>query len=242
MYRWAVAACLLAGCASVNPQSSGGARDLSVAVGGGDLGGAPDDLADARDLARAGGDGATAAVDLASPPDLMTVTTDMATGCGAGEHVVINEVQTGGAASGSDEFIELYNQCAIPVDVTNWTLVYRASSGVTDVNVVTINKPLGGHGYYLVASSLYGGAAMPDQTYTGGHLAAIGGGLALRDVNLMNVDSVGWGNASNAFVESMPAPAPPAAQSTARIPNGVDTNNNKSDFRIAVTPTPKAPN
>ena len=36
--------------------------------------------------------------------------------------------------------------------------------------------------------------------------------------------------------------APPSAESAARIPNGVDTQNNAADFQIATTPTPGATN
>jgi predicted extracellular nuclease len=242
MFRIVAAACLLAGCASVD-SPLGGARDLS-GVAASDLSGSGgDDLAGSRDLARSG-DGGGGSPDLAmsTPPDMTGVVYDLATSCSAAQHLLINEVKSGGALSVSDEFIEIYNPCALTLDLTGWKLIYRSAAGTTDVLVVTMNKPIAGSGYYLIASSVYTGAATPDQTYMGGHLAAAGGGLAIKDPNGMIVDSMGYGTASDAFVQGAPAPAPPAGQSTARIPNGANTNNNSVDFKIATTPTPRAAN
>lgn len=233
----AVALLLVSGCATPDPAGpSVHYRDLSGFV--------PDDLAPPSDFARAldlagrGGDDGS----VMTGPDLMLVTTDMATGCSTAQHPVINEVKTGGTTSASDEFIEIYNPCSLTVDLTGWTIVYRSSGGTTDVAIATIAKPIAGNGYNLVASNYYTGAPVPDETYTGGHLAAIGGGLALRNLNMGVVDSVGWGNAINIYVQTSAAPAPAPGQSTARIPNGTNTNNNSADFKIAATPTPKAPN
>ena len=59
------------------------------------------------------------------------------------------------------------------------------------------------------------------------------------------VDSVGWGDATNAFVEGTAAAAPTIApapgKSDARHPNGHDTNANLADFAIG-DPTPGASN
>ena len=226
------------GCASPDPPGlSGPHRDLSGVAGADDMTATSADLSRARDLALGGGDGGTTPM-----PDLMAVTTDMASGCSTAQHPVINEVQTGGSSSTSDEFIEIYNPCALQVDLTGWKLVYRSASGVTDVLVATIGKPIGGNGYNLVASSVFSGGVAADETYTGGHLAAAGGGLALRNLNMGIVDSVGWGTATNAFIEGAVASAPAGGQSLARTPNGTDTDHNNLDFKIATTPTPKATN
>jgi hypothetical protein len=68
----------------------------------------------------------------------------------------------------------------------------------------------------------------------------------LRDPNGKLLDSVGYGTATNAFVETRPAPAPPATASPGssgiRLPDGTDTNDNGADFRLTATPTPGAPN
>ena len=99
--------------------------------------------------------------------------------------------------------------------------------------------------FYVFGGSAYAGGHPADQSFTAG-LAAAGGGVALRDGDGSVVDSVGWGTATNAFVEGTPtaAPATTAAPGTsaARLPNGHDTNDNSADFGAATPPTPKASN
>jgi hypothetical protein len=217
MTRCAALAILLlaGGCASV--EDANAEHDLAASPVGDDLGGG------GGDLARDGG----------APP----IT------CG-GKHVVINEVQTGSAVSLSDEFVELYNQCAIKIDLTGSSLVYRSAAGTSDVLIISLTKTIDANGYLLIAGPVFAadGGAVPDQTYGAGHFAAAGGGVGLRDATQALVDSVGYGTATNMFVEGGTAAAPPAnGQSLSRKPNGVDTNQNALDFMPA-SPTPRAAN
>jgi len=156
--------------------------------------------------------------------------------------VKINELQTGGATA-LDEFVELYNTCPdLALDLTGYTLVYRSSAGTTDFVRVSFTGGgfLAGKPYFVCANSGYAGAA--DARYADG-LADSGGGLALRDAKGAIVDSLGWGDASNAFVEEEAATAPPAGQSIARVPDGHDTGDNAADFVVrAPATTPGAPN
>jgi len=218
-----LALCLVAGCAAAEDANVGGDRDLAVGT-------APDDMTSDTpdDLARSGGEGGVI------PP----------VSCAGGLHVVINEVKVGSAASGSDEFIELYNPCANTVDLTGSTLVYRSAAGTVDVMpvIANLNKTIAAGGYYLVVGSAYSNGGTPDQMYGTGRLAAAGGGVGLRDGAQVLVDSVGYGSATNAFVEGAAAAAPPNGQSIARTPNGTDKNNNATDFAVATTPTPRAAN
>jgi hypothetical protein len=164
-------------------------------------------------------------------------------GCMQSEHVVINEVKVAGTGGVDDEFIELYNPCVNAVDLSNWRVVYRSAAGATDVGVVTITKSIPGKGYFLVAETACGCVAMADQTYATGRLAGTAGGVGLRNALNAVVDSVGYGaTATNAFVETSPAPVPPSASSTARKPNGSDSNKNNVDFMVLAVPTPKAAN
>ncbi len=178
----------------------------------------------------------------ASAGDLTGGLGDMASCLGM---VKINEVQTGGSASLSDEWIELYNPCAAAVDLTGAKLTYRAATnvGASDSSTVaplTGNIPAGG--YYLVANTNYSGAPTPNiKPFAGSGLLATGGAVGLRDSVGTLIDSVGWGSANNPFVEAAVAVAPAAGKSIARQPNGTDSNNNKNDF-VQGTPTPKAAN
>ena len=77
-------------------------------------------------------------------------------------------------------------------------------------------------------------------------IADTGGGVALRDATGAIVDSVGYGDAVNVFVEAHAASAPPASaapgSSIVRIPDGHDTNDNVADFSVSTSPTPGGTN
>ena len=120
--------------------------------------------------------------------------------------------------------------------------MYRSAAGTSDVLILMLNKPIGAGGYYLVAGPQYSNGGTPDQTYGAAHFLAAGGGVGLRDAAQTLIDSVGYGTATNAFVESAAAPAPPNGESIARTPNGTDTDHNSADFVVATTPTPRAAN
>jgi hypothetical protein len=226
MWLFATCAPVAAGCASAEDANVGGNRDLAVAVDAGD------DLATAgpADLLRIGPDGGVI------PP----------VSCAAGKHVVVNEVKVAGVSGGTtvagDEFIELYNPCGNTIDLAGSSLVYRSATGVNDVVIINLTKMIAAGGYYLVAGPNFSNGGTPDQSYGGGRLAAAGGGVGLRDGAQLLVDSVGYGTATNAFVESSAAAAPPNGQSIARTPNGADSDHNATDFAVATTPTPRAAN
>jgi len=218
------------GAAGAGGVGGGGTAGAAGAAGAGGVGGAAGRAAGGAGGGSAGASGSAGAA-------------------GGGGHggaractVKINEVQTGGATA-LDEFVELYNTCPdLAVDLTGYTLVYRSGAGTTDFVRVSFTGGgfLAGKPYFVCANSGYAGAA--DARYADG-LADSGGGLALRDPRGAVVDSVGWGDASNAFVEETAATAPPAGQSISRVPDGHDTDDNAADFVVrAPATTPGAPN
>ncbi|HEX5824818.1 MAG TPA: lamin tail domain-containing protein [Candidatus Limnocylindrales bacterium] len=157
--------------------------------------------------------------------------------------LVVSEIQTGGA-SASDEFAELYNGGSLAVDLIGLELVYATSTGstVTRKAAWTTSTILAPGRHLLIANSAGIYASLADSTYSGG-FAATGGAVVLRTVGGDPIDAVGWGDATNAFVEDGPAPAPPAGSSIERRPggasgNGIDANANQADFIVAV-PSPQ---
>jgi hypothetical protein len=162
-------------------------------------------------------------------------------GGGGGTPLVrINEFSTGTLSSTSDEFVELVNVGTAPADLAGYRLVYRSASGTTDVQVASLGGWIAPASFFLLGGSGFTGAAA-DQRFTTG-LAQTGGGIALYDPTGAIVDSVGWGTATNGFVEGSPAPTPPPVQgSESRLPDGDDTNNNAADFSVTVS-TPRASN
>jgi Lamin Tail Domain/Collagen triple helix repeat (20 copies) len=168
-------------------------------------------------------------------------------GGGGTAELRINEFMTGSTGAASNEFVELVNTGTAAADVGGYRLAYRSGAGTSDVTLGTIPSgttiPAGG--FYLFGGSGYAGSAVPDQSFSTA-LAATAGGLGLRDPSGAIVDSVGYGDATNAFVEGHPASAPPAAatpgNSAVRLPDGHDTNDNAADFSISASPTPRAAN
>lgn len=180
------------------------------------------------------------------PPDLKAVDlagVDLA-GTGCIDQVKVNEVQTAGSVA-NDEWIELFNACTSPVNLSGSKLVYRSATNSTPNDTSTI-APLTGTlaagGYYLVANAGFGGAADIKPFAAGATgLAPTGGAVGLRNALGTLVDSVGWGSANNPLVEGAASTAPNGGQSVARRPNGKDTNNNSVDLTPGAT-TPKAMN
>ncbi len=158
--------------------------------------------------------------------------------------LVVSEAQTGGA-SASDEFVEIANQGAGAVDLAGLEVVYATSSGSTVTRKATwaASTMLEPGRRVLIANAAGSYASIADLTYTGG-FAATGGALALRVVGGTAIDALGWGDATNAFVEGTAAVAPPAGSSLERAPggaagNGWDTNDNATDLFVQGTPSPQ---
>jgi hypothetical protein len=159
----------------------------------------------------------------------------------------VNEFSTGTGATATDEFVELFNAGAGSADLSGYKLVYRSGAGTSDVALATLppGTMLGPGAFYLFGGSGYAGARSADQAFSAG-LAATAGGIGLRDAGGKLLDSLGYGTATNAFVETRPATAPPSTaapgSSDIRLPDGRDTDDNGADFAVTAAPTPGAPN
>jgi hypothetical protein len=167
-------------------------------------------------------------------------------GAGGDAVIRINEFSVGIEGALGDEFVEIVNTGTAAADLSGWKLVYRSGAGTSDVSLGTLaDGPMLAPGaFFLFGGSSYSGAHAADKSFSAG-LASAAGGVAIKDADGNIVDSVGWGDATNAFVEGTTAPAPPVApapgKSDARHPNGHDTNVNSTDFTIG-DPTAGASN
>jgi hypothetical protein len=181
---------------------------------------------------------AFAAGSAATPVPLAAVTWPVST-------LLVSEVQTGGA-SASDEFAEITNVGPVPVDLAGLELVYATSTGSTVTRKASWSTSLllGTGRHLLVANTSGIYAALADATYSGG-FAATGGAIVLRAIGGAPVDAVGWGDATNAFVEGSAIAAPAANSSVERKPGGLagnttDTNSNAADWFTQATPDPQS--
>lgn len=175
------------------------------------------------------------------------------TGPAVSPHIVVSQFQTGGGGAGTfnDEFVEIFNRGAAPIDLNGYRLVYRSATGSNDVTVpfATWTSPtiLPPGGYYLIASTSYDGPTPANMTYNPTtcqcSMGGAGGGLAIRlgeNNTGAVIDSVGWGTANNVFVETAVTAAPAANNSQRRKLNGCqDTDSNLSDFESVVPAAPR---
>jgi len=159
--------------------------------------------------------------------------------------LVLAEVVTGGA-SASDEYVEISNAGTTAADLGGCEVIYVTASGATTTRKAGFVEPLllgpGQHLLVANAAGIYGPLA--DATYSSG-LAADGGAVALRRADGTVIDALGWGTATNTYVEGSVAPAPPAKSSLERLPGGSagntqDTNDNRADWFVQSNPIPQS--
>ncbi len=174
-------------------------------------------------------------------------------------HVTINELQAGGATS-ADEWIELYNGCTAAIDVTGWTLVYRAATtvGATDsMALVTLAGTMapGELRMYASASAPAATVALATGVFAmggaNGQLQRTSAAVGLRGGPITTgalIDAVGYGvvTAGHPFAEGgTAAPALDNGRSIYRAPfDGRDSGSSAIDFALGAVgaATPKARN
>jgi hypothetical protein len=217
---------LEAGTPAGSAGADGGAKGGAAGAGGGAKGGAAGAGGAAAGSGGAAAGGGGAGGTGGEPPNC---------------HLVVNEVLTARAGIADDEFVELFNPCSSTVQLPGWRLVYRSSSGTSDVTLFKFTAGTIKPGeYWVIAGTAYSGGASQG-TFSSGALSAQGGGVGLHDGTAM-VDSMGYGTATNALVEGTAPPSPPEDSSLGRSPNGQDTDDNAWDFKQFETPSPGAAN
>jgi hypothetical protein len=166
-------------------------------------------------------------------------------------HPVINEFQTGGAASPADEWVEVMNPCTMAVDVTGWTLVYRGANtdGALDTSgMIPLSGSLAPGEIRIYAGEDYPGDSAGTWTGATGLMGQNNGAVGLRagpkDTGPL-VDAAAYGTVSpvHPFIEGTPVPAMINDRSAQRLPfDGRDGDDGASDFMLLTATTPNAPN
>src|SRR5438309_30678 len=175
----------------------------------------------------------------------------------ASPSIVISQVYGGGGNAGAtfkNDFIELYNRGAAPVDLTGWSVQYAATAGTfwqrTDLTPVTLAPGQ----YYLVqeTAGLGGTASLPTPDVSGGlPMASVAGKVALVSTQTTIssgiscptgpsvIDLVGYGTGTNCFEGTGPTPSLSNPTAAIRMSDGcVDTDNNGADFAVGA-PNPR---
>jgi len=163
-------------------------------------------------------------------------------------HPVINELMTGSSVSPADEWVEVFNPCPDPVDVTSWTLVYRSASnaGSTDSSILdTLMGSMATGEFRLYAGMGFTGTSDHQWIGMNGLIGQVAGAVGLRDNTGALADSIAYGAVAPAhpFIETKPIPAMANGKSASRLPlDGNDTNDNSVDFEIIAVGSPRTSN
>lgn len=178
-------------------------------------------------------------------------------------HIVISEVQVYGTSSGED-FIELYNPTDTAIDLANYRLVKRTSSGMTDSNIVSFQSgdEIPAHGFFLWCNNSISESLNCDRSTS--QTVSNNNSIGLRDGEVDTgtlVDSVTLGSPSyplgeETFIGLGPAQVPGSNESIERkaCPNSTyssmtngdsssgnseDSDDNSADFINKTTPEPQ---
>lgn len=152
------------------------------------------------------------------------------------QKVVINEVKTDGTTT-NDEMVELYNPSTCAVPLGNWELKYQSAGGGAGPagHKFAVGDSIPSKGFLVLTP---GGST----DWTAG-MAAGSGQVGLLDGTGKLVNGVGYGTVTGgSYKEGTAAPSPPSGGSIGRFPSGVDTGNNKTDFKTYTTPSPAIAN
>ena len=128
--------------------------------------------------------------------------------------IVISEFRTRGPAGGNDEFIELRNRSAQPVDISGWRLQGCASGSPGNAsNRVTVGSdillpPGGSYLFANDASGGYSGTVAPDETY----------GTGITDFAAANFAGIQIVDTADVVRDGVGSPGSPATRATGSSP------------------------
>ena len=166
-------------------------------------------------------------------------------------HLVISGIEPAGSSTDTEEYVELYNPTASPIDVTGLKLTVRDGAGKMEQKNLMLNaRPttlVEPGGYYLLTSESAPLASRADATYsTTGLTLSDNGSVSIQDQAGTTLDMVGWGMQPTGGYETKPVGLNPAVnQGLVRKPgaivanqgNGLDADNNADDFTLINNPT-----
>ena len=159
--------------------------------------------------------------------------------------LMFTEILTG-AASASDEYVQIEATGEGVTPLNDVELIYRSASGLTTRRLVSLAAlpPLAAGGRLLLANAASSAAGQALLTWSDG-IASSGGALLLRKISAPSeiIDAVAWGNAAVAAGgEGVPVAAPASGVVIQRRRDfsgaPIDSGDNSSDFILYLGPTP----
>ena len=161
--------------------------------------------------------------------------------------LMLTEILTG-AASASDEYVQIEATGEGMTPLSDVELIYRSASGLTTRRLVSLaaRPPLAAGGRLLLANAAGSAAEQARLTWSDG-IASSGGALILRKISTPSeiIDAVAWGGALPAAGgEGVPVAAPASGVVIQRRRDlsgaPVDGGDNSSDFTLYSGPAPTA--
>lgn len=168
-------------------------------------------------------------------------------------NVVINQVYGGGGNTGAvykNDFIELYNNENIPVSLSGWSVQYSSAAGNGTWQVTPLSGTIPAHSFFLIqeAAGANGTLNLPTPDVTGTiSMGATSGKVILCNTTAAQsgdnpsgavvMDKIGYAPSATGF-EGTPTDAPDNTTSLIRKADGVDNNNNATDFALS-SPLPR---
>ena len=150
--------------------------------------------------------------------------------------LLITEVQIYGKDA-SDDFVKIYNESSFDVDISDYQLKKKTSTG-KDYSIVVFPKGsvIRKKGYFIWANSSYDGSNF--DVKNSGNISS-NNSIAILDRKDNALDALAWGeNLINPYVETLPFPKNPDKDQLLRRKWNenaklyYDINNNKDDFEI----------
>ena len=160
------------------------------------------------------------------------------------DHLIINELQiTGGTGKTENDFVEIYNPTNASVNLKGYRLVKRTKTGTSDTSIKswTSDTIVASKDYYLWANSKDGFADTIKADSATSQSISNDNGIAIRkgaDDTGEIIDSVGWGNCQNIFVEKTAFPDNPPANKSIGRKDFKDSDDNAADFSLKDSPSP----
>ncbi|MFN2275886.1 MAG: lamin tail domain-containing protein [Anaerolineales bacterium] len=158
---------------------------------------------------------------------------------------LIGEVLAGVEGDNLYEYIEIYNPGTDRQDLYGWSLEYQLNTDGEVASLYTWDSPasIPPHGHVLLVHQGMDPGIPPDG-YFDQALNLTRGGLRLLDDQGRVRDALGWGDAPRGFLEGQPSTGMENGASLERKPggpagNGVDTDDNQSDFMLQSMPVPQ---
>ncbi len=161
-------------------------------------------------------------------------------------NVIISQVQLGNATSANNEFIQIYNNSANDVEITNWCLYYASASSTQHGNKLTcfvvddasLHIYLPGHASAFAVSNQYviAGPNLGSDFKFSATLSGVAGHIRLIDNSGVEIDKVGWGatavSAEGNSPSALPASGKIMSRKTIETNTRQDNDINSADFEV----------